>query len=276
MTEIHQLLNKPEFPRSGRYDHQWMLQNQMGPNALWLAEWLAESLPLSPGMRVLDLGCGRAMSSIFLAREFGVRVWAADLWISQDHNWRRIVEAGVQDLVCPLRAEAHALPFAQGFFDAAVSLDAYQYFGTDVLYLAYLSAFVRPGGHIGVVTAGLTQPIDAAVPEHLVTPQANGKSFWEDGCWCFMTADWWRRTWSRCGCVTDVHADVQQDGWRHWRDFEIALEATGKSVFPSYAEALERDQGRYLGFVRIVARRTDAPSENLYDPSLGAKVGVDT
>ena len=35
---------------------------------------------LEPGMRVLDLGCGKGLSSIFLAKEFGVQVWAADLW----------------------------------------------------------------------------------------------------------------------------------------------------------------------------------------------------
>jgi cyclopropane fatty-acyl-phospholipid synthase-like methyltransferase len=51
-----------------------MLENQMGPNALWLAEWLAEALSLKAGMRLLDLGCGRAMTSIFLAKEFGVQV----------------------------------------------------------------------------------------------------------------------------------------------------------------------------------------------------------
>jgi hypothetical protein len=31
-------------------------------------------------MRILDLGCGRAMSSLFLHREFGVEVWA---WICE-------------------------------------------------------------------------------------------------------------------------------------------------------------------------------------------------
>jgi cyclopropane fatty-acyl-phospholipid synthase-like methyltransferase len=46
---------------------------------LWLTEWLAEALDLRPGMRVLDLGCGRAMSSVFLRREFGVQVWASIL-----------------------------------------------------------------------------------------------------------------------------------------------------------------------------------------------------
>ena len=48
----------------------------MGPNALWLTEYLLEMRPLNAADRVMDLGCGRALSSIFLAREFGVQVWA--------------------------------------------------------------------------------------------------------------------------------------------------------------------------------------------------------
>jgi len=48
-------------------------------------------------------------------------------------------------------------PFAQGFFDAVISVDAYQYFGTDALYLDYLSRFVRPSGLLGVVIRGLMQ-----------------------------------------------------------------------------------------------------------------------
>ena len=32
-------------------------------------------------------------------------------------------------------AEAHDLPFSDGFFDAMISVDAYHYFGTDDLYL---------------------------------------------------------------------------------------------------------------------------------------------
>jgi cyclopropane fatty-acyl-phospholipid synthase-like methyltransferase len=274
MTDIARLLDKPEFPRSSRYDPAWMLQNQMGPNALWLAEWLAEAVPLQAGMRVLDLGCGRAMTSIFMAREFGVRVWAVDWWIAPDSNWRRVLAAGVADSVFPLRAEAHALPFPAGFFDAVVSVDAYQYFGTDVLYLGYLSRFARPGGFLGVVVPGLMQPIEAT-PEHLATPQANGSVFWEDECWSFKTAGWWRDLWRRNRTVEDIRVDTLTDGWRHWRDFSRALDAAGKNVFPSDAEALEADQGRYLGFVRAVARRTGHEVENLYDSATGVRVGVD-
>lgn len=79
----------------------------MGPNALWLAESLSQVFEFQPGIRVLDLGCGRALSSIFLAKEFGVQVWAADLWIKPTENLSRIEDAGVADRVFPIFVEAH-------------------------------------------------------------------------------------------------------------------------------------------------------------------------
>src|SRR3954452_25210630 len=114
-----------------------------------MTEWLTEALALRPGMRVLDLGCGRVMSSIFLRREFGVQVWATDLWFSASENLQRIRDAGVEDGVFPIHADARALPFAAGFFDAVVSLDSFPYYGTDSLYLAYLARFLKPGGRLG-------------------------------------------------------------------------------------------------------------------------------
>jgi cyclopropane fatty-acyl-phospholipid synthase-like methyltransferase len=251
------------------------MENQMGPNALWLCEWLLDAISLKPGMRVLDLGCGRAMTSIFLAREYGVQVWAADLWITPDHNRRRAMDAGVADLVFPIRAEAHALPFAQDFFDAVVSIDAYHYFGTDVMYLAYLNRFIRPGGVVGIVVPGLMQEIEA-VPFHLKSPQSNGKVFWEDECWSFKTANWWETHWKRNQTVTDVRVETLANGWLHWRDFEKALKDSGKSVFLSDEEALDADQGRFIGFIRAIATRTNISSENLYDSAVGIRVGVDS
>ncbi len=50
---------------------------------------------------------------------------------------------------------------------------------------------------------------------------------------------------------------------------------TGKSIFLSDAQALDLDQGQYIGFVRGTARRTRSESMNLYDPGIGARVGVD-
>src|SRR5262249_38564764 len=82
------------FPRSSNYHPEWVLAGvSSAANALWLTEWLCEALTLRPGMRVLDLGCGRAMSSIFLRREFGVQVWGVDLWFNPSENIQRIRDA---------------------------------------------------------------------------------------------------------------------------------------------------------------------------------------
>lgn len=262
-------LLRAEFPRSNAYEAAWILEHQMGPNALWLAEWLCRKLDLRPEMRVLDLGCGTALTSIFLAREFGVRVWATDLWVHPDDNWERVRQAGLEDRVTPVRAEAHALPYASGFFDAIVSIDAYQYFGTDELYLGYVSRFLRAGGRLGIVVPGLMRSFEEEVPAHLTRRLSSGVSFWEDECACFLTRERWLELWQRSSHVEAVTVDTLPHGWRYWRDFELELERAGKCRFPSVAEALEEDQGRFLGFVRLVAVRTGKePSVNLYDPGL--------
>lgn len=66
-----------KFPRTSKHDPSFVAENMMGPpNPLKLLEQLSESMNLRPGMRVLDLGCGRGLTSLFLAREFGVQVFA--------------------------------------------------------------------------------------------------------------------------------------------------------------------------------------------------------
>jgi hypothetical protein len=39
-----------------------------GANPLWLTEWLTEKMEFHPGMRVLDLGCGRAFVNLSSSR----------------------------------------------------------------------------------------------------------------------------------------------------------------------------------------------------------------
>jgi hypothetical protein len=73
--------------RSSQYHPEWVIASaSRGPYALWVTEWLTTTLDLLPGMRVSDLGRGRAASSIFPRREIGVQVWATDLWFSAAEN----------------------------------------------------------------------------------------------------------------------------------------------------------------------------------------------
>ncbi len=235
------------FPRSSQYHPDWVIASASGgANVLWVTEWLTDALDLRPGMRVLDLGCGRAASSIFMRREFGVQVWATDLWFSASENVQRIRDAGVEDGVFPIRADARTLPFARDFFDAIVSLDSFPYYGTDDLYLNYLARFVKPGGPIGIAGAGLMEEFGPSVPDHL-------RQWWTHDLWCLHSADWWRRHWERTGIMDVDLADSMPDGWQRWLDWHRVVAPDNASEIA----ALEADRGRWLGYVRLIGRRRD-------------------
>ena len=233
------------FPRSAAYDESWVTENRMGPNVLWLAESLAERMTLEQGMRVMDLGCGKGLSSIFLAREFGIEVWATDLWIRPTGNWERVKEAGLEGQVHPIYAEAHQLPYAEGFFDAIVSLDAYQYFGTADLYLQYLAPFLRPGGEIGIVCPSFRREIGPDdVPGYLTGLYGEG------GFHAFHTAGWWRDHFRKAAVVEVTVADEPPESDAIWEEFI-------PHTRPHEQEALGADvTGEHvLTFARVIARR---------------------
>jgi SAM-dependent methyltransferase len=261
MTSDPRLLSE-RFPRSSQYHPDWVLASASGgANALWLTEWLTTAMDLRPGMRVLDLGCGRAVSSIFMRREFGVQVWAADLWFSPSENLQRIRDAGVDDGVFPIRVDARSLPFAVEFFDAVVCIDSFMYFGTDDLFLNSLAPFLKPGGWMGIAGAGMVQEIDGPPPDHL-------KAWWtQDAAWCLHSADWWHRHWGRTGILDIKLADTMPDGWQFW----LQWHKTGWPNNTTEIQALEADQGRYFGYIRLVGRRQGQVSLDYPPPSIPAQ-----
>lgn len=210
------------FKRCEMYEkhHSTFLKNNQmqGPNALWLIEILCEKMALKPGMRVLDMGCGKGLTSIFLAKEYGVTVFANDLWIDPTDNYRRFQEMGVDGQVFPIRAEAHELPYADDFFDAAISIDAYHYFGTDETYLPnHYARLVKPGGQFGIVCPGLTREFEQGLPDAM-------RPYWEKDMFTFHSAKWWHDLWQKTGHVEVTFAEDIEDGkalWQMGSDFEL-------------------------------------------------------
>lgn len=250
------LLAVPEFPRSNAYHPEWVIENASGgANSIWLIEWLTSRLDLQPGMKILDLGCGRGSTSIFLAREYGATVWATDLWFSPSENLQRIRDAGFDGKVYPLHADARALPFAAEFFDAIISVDAIPYFGTDDHFLSNIARFVKPGGTIAIAAAGFIDELNDHIPEHL--------SAWltaEPSLWSMHSSAWWKRHWLRSGIVDVDLADAMPGGWKLWRDWLKVIAPQNEMEIA----ALEADAGRCLGYNRVIARRR--PDAVLHDP----------
>jgi cyclopropane fatty-acyl-phospholipid synthase-like methyltransferase len=203
------------YPRTEEYDRDWVTKNWMGPNPLWLLEELCEHIELRPGMKVLDMGCGKGITSVFLAKEFGVTVFANDLWISASDNLTRFEEAGVADQVFPIHAEAHTLPYAEGFFDVAISIDSYQYFGAAEMYFpCTYSKLVKPGGQFGIVVPGLTKEFATGYPETL-------KEYWEGEMFSFHSKDWWRHLWEKTGIVEIIECYEMAEPKAIWRPWAV-------------------------------------------------------
>jgi SAM-dependent methyltransferase len=242
-------LKDPRYPRTCGYDPDWLVSLEYGCPTFWLLESLCGAMDLKPGMRVLDLGCGKAGGSIFLAREYGVHVWAADLWVGPCENWERIRQFGLEDRVFPLRAEAHELPFADGFFDALVAVNSLQFFATDDLYLKWhLIRLVKPGGQFGIVAPGFYTEIGRDYPNNI--PEYLRKH-WDQGTLIgWHTAQWWREHWLKTGKVEIMLADNFPDG----EGYQTYLR--WERIMRYERKVAEDDSGRNITFVRLVARRT--------------------
>jgi SAM-dependent methyltransferase len=248
-----ELLNDPRYPRTAGYDPEWLVALDMGCPTFWLLESLCEVMDLRPGMRVMDLGCGKAGGAIFLAKEFGLQVWAVDPWIKPTENWARIREAGLQEQVFPLNADATKLPFAEEFFDAVISINSMWHFASEDLYLRYrLINWVKPGGQFGAVLPGFYHDFEGDLPDNL--PE-HLKPYWASCALCaWHSAEWWRRQWHKTELVDVLLADnfPEDEGYQTYLRWERIIQYPEKIA--------EDDAGRNITFVRLVARRKTAAS----------------
>ncbi len=92
------------------------------PGGLSATSRLAEACGLREGHRVLDLGCGKGTTAVYLARAYGCEVTGVDLsdeLVAQAVALAR--RARVSRRTQFQVADAHSLPFADGEFDAVVS-----------------------------------------------------------------------------------------------------------------------------------------------------------
>jgi cyclopropane fatty-acyl-phospholipid synthase-like methyltransferase len=242
---------KALFPRASQYDPKWVRRHSMGENVLYNLESLTSQLPIKKGMRVLDLGCGKAISSVFLATEFGAKVWAIDEAISPTDNYERAAEANCQDSVFPMQLDARSLPFPEGYFDLIVVVDSYTYFGTDDKYLPYICRFLKPGGYIGIVDVCFTHEIETLhdVPRFLRRDYQN--------YWYFIhSVNWWKKLWEKTGLVNIICAEeLPETATSLIRNEYIKDYALTKEKDP-FAEALKKDSKNLISFFRLIGQRT--------------------
>lgn len=125
---------------------------------------------IKAGSIVMDLGSGQGITSVFLAKEYGFKVYATDLWSDAEENRKFFAEMGLtDDQIIPVKVDATDLKYEKEFFDVVVSTDSYNYFGRDEKYLdEKLLPFVKKGGYIYIVVPGMKKDCHNNIPKELL------------------------------------------------------------------------------------------------------------
>ena len=159
-----------KYIRSEKYNTPALQKKMMGPNPVKLEEELLLNHRIPEKAVVCDLGSGEGLTSVFLAKEYGFTVYAADLWSDPRENRKFFDAMGLkQEQIIPVKADASDLPFEKDFFDAVVSVDSYNYFGRDERYLdGKLLPFVKSGGFIYIAIPGMKKDCHDHLPQELL------------------------------------------------------------------------------------------------------------
>jgi SAM-dependent methyltransferase len=109
---------------------------------------LLELAAVTPGQRVLDIGCGVGTTAIRLAQEFGAQVVAADIaQLMRERAEANVSAARLAARVSVEDADIRSLPYPDDSFDVVVA-EAVTMFVTRHRAAAELARVTRPGGRM--------------------------------------------------------------------------------------------------------------------------------
>jgi SAM-dependent methyltransferase len=166
--EIQEILSgfhapdRKKYPELDGYSQDELYADFFGGGGLYLATHMTRTLRLKPENIVLDLGCGKGSSSIFLARHYGVRVIALDLWTSADFLERKFSAYGLSDRITPVQMDAtQPLPFAPDYFDSVFCMNSFNFYGGNLEFIQHLLKHLKPGGQLCIGSEALTSEFTA-------------------------------------------------------------------------------------------------------------------
>ena len=236
-----------KYVRSEKYNTPALQAKIMGPNPVKLEEELLRDHRIPQGAVVCDLGSGQGLTSVFLAKEYGFTVYAADLWSDPAENRVFFDEMGLdREQIIPVKADATDLPFDKEFFDAVISTDSYNYFGRDEHYLDdKLLPFVKSGGYLYFAIPGMKKDChDCLPPELLLSWTPEQLDYMHD-------VAYWSGMVGKCKgaeVISVTEMESNDEVWADWlkQENEYAI---------GDRKSMEAGGGKYLNFIAIELRK---------------------
>ena len=214
----------------------FLMENMMGPNSAVILNELLSKFSLPHQGNILDLGCGKGLTSIVLAQQTNAKIFALDLWIDAMENHKRFETFHLENNIFPLQADILHSPFEQNFFDTIISIDSYHYFGNKENILdKYIAPLIKKSGIIALAFPGLKKDIHDNIPPVLL-------NYWtKEDFECFHDINWWKKLFS-ASKQTEL-CSVQEmscfdNAWNDWlasdnpyaKEDKEAMEHGGKEI----------------------------------------------
>ena len=236
-----------KYELSKKYCTENLMKKIMGPNPIKLEEELMQGHKIKKGAVICDLGSGQGLTSVFLAKEYGFKVYASDLWSDPDENQKFFTEMGLtKDEIIAVKADAENLVFDKNFFDAVISTDSYNYFGRDEKYLdEKLLPYVKSGGYIYISIPGMKKDCHDNLPKELLL------SWTPDQLEYMHDVEYWKNIVSKCTGADVIEVSEMESNdevWADWlkQDNEYAV---------GDRKSMEAGGGKYLNFIKIVLQK---------------------
>lgn len=234
-----------EYKLSKKYDSKLLQSMIMGPNPIKLEEELLADAKINRGDKVCDLGSGNGLTSVFLAKEFGAKVYATDLWSDPEQNTKFFKSQGLgEQNIVAVKADANALMFDHEFFDVIVSVDSYNYFGRDENYLDQkLLPFLKKGGYVYISVPGMKKDCHDNLPKELLlswTPEQ--MDYMHD-------INWWTNIISKskdCKILPEMQSN--KEVWDDWLAQENEYAKNDR-------KSMDAGAGKYLNFISIILQK---------------------